>query len=176
MDRLLIVEDDDDLREILIEFIRGELKDVEVFQARDGREGLELVRQMSHDRQFNLILSDIKMPRMTGMELLSNLRAEGFPTTFVVLTGFADKESIIQALRLGAFDFLEKPFDRRNLMRVLREGIDFGRTIEASEEQITVQADERGLKGEERERFARAQRLVYIVRNLGQRAAGKKAV
>lgn len=122
--RLLIVDDEVDIREVLRESLADHV-DL-IFEAGDGAEALEKLQTIS----VHAILSDINMPKMSGLELLRNLRKMGKNTPFIVLTGFGDKEMAIQALRLGAFDFLEKPFKEVNIIDVVDRAIELGKNIE----------------------------------------------
>lgn len=116
MKRILIVDDEKDIRDLLSDQL-SELK-VEIVTAADGLEALELIRT----QKFNAILCDVTMPRMTGIELLKTIRKEGNHTPFVILTGYASNTAA-EALSLGAFDFLQKPWDEYGLMMVMRKAI-----------------------------------------------------
>ena len=79
-------------------------------------------------RFFNVALLDIRMPGRSGIDLIPSIR-EGSPDTkIVIMTGFADKDIVIKALRLGAFDFLEKPFDKDFLFHTLTRCLETQRT------------------------------------------------
>lgn len=114
--RLLIVDDEQDIRDLLSDQLK-ELK-VEIVTAKDGQEAWELI----HSQTFNAILCDVTMPRMTGVELLKKLKAEGSKIPFVVLTGYANNTAA-EVLALGAFDFLQKPWDEYSLMIVMRKAL-----------------------------------------------------
>lgn len=75
-----------------------------------AHDGIEAYKKFKKD-DFDVIVSDLKMPIMDGLSLLKKVREEQFFYPFILLTGYADKDISIKALRLGAFDFLERPLD-----------------------------------------------------------------
>ena len=100
--RILIVDDERSIRELLEIFLKKEGFDVSSVSS--AEEGLERSKAMD----FDLIVSDIKMSDMTGIDLLRNLRDGGFAGQFILLTAFATAETAIQALKMGAFDYILK--------------------------------------------------------------------
>lgn len=124
---LLIVDDEADLRTILAEILKGSAREVHV--AADGKEALGRIRTGSID----VVLSDINMPAMSGLELLAQVRAQGIEMPFVFLTGYGDKEKAIEALRLGATDFLEKPFDPARVINVIGKAMQLSHAMKEVE-------------------------------------------
>lgn len=113
---ILVVDDDESVRDFLI----VELKDCgfSVIEATDGKNAVELLT-----RGFvpDVILSDMRMPLLDGMSLLAFV-AERYPLVpFVFLTGFVSDELLHEAMRLGAWDYLEKPYEMRDLETVLNK-------------------------------------------------------
>src|SRR5689334_996975 len=100
--RLLIVEDDSDIRELLKHFMK-EFVD-EIVEAENGAAALQYVKT----QEFDTILSDIEMPQMNGLKFLAYVRSLGHMTPFVVLTAHGDHARALEALSLGAFDFITK--------------------------------------------------------------------
>lgn len=126
---LLIVDDEPDILDILESMateqkvlIEGESLEVRVTKAANGLEALELIQS----RWFDAILSDINMPKMNGLDLLANVRGLGKEVPVVFLTAYGDKEHAVRALRLGCFDFLDKPFDLDRLRDVLHRALENG--------------------------------------------------
>src|SRR5437016_9817484 len=109
--KILIVDDERSIRELLEIFLKKE--GYSVASASSGPEGIALVRA----NEFDLIISDIKMSGMSGIELLTELRTTGFNGQFILLTAFASAETAIQALKMGAFDYILKT---ENFMEELR--------------------------------------------------------
>lgn len=102
--RVLVVDDDTDVCNVLGQMISR--LGIRVETTSNPLEVLDLVRNAF----FNVILLDIKMPEKSGMDLLSEIAEISPDTKTIIISGFGDKDSAISALRLGAFDFLEKPF------------------------------------------------------------------
>ncbi len=126
--RLLIVEDEPELREVLT--LVAEQLGVVFVEARDGQEAVEILKKNT----FEAVLCDIVMPNMSGLECLAKVRAMGNLSPFVFMTGFSKPENIIQAVRLGAIDFLHKPFSITEITGVLEKVLDVGaREMEMSE-------------------------------------------
>ncbi len=124
--KLLIVDDEIGLIEILISFLRPFGFHIEV--ARDGKEAFDKILNGGIDA----VLSDIFMPRMGGIKLLSSVRGMGLETPFIFLTSFGDKENVLQALHFGAFYFLEKPFDEKVVINVVKAAMELGKRLNAN--------------------------------------------
>ncbi len=103
MARILVVEDDPSFRALLHDILTGAGHDVT--EARDGEEGLEAARA----GEFQLVLTDQRMPRLDGLGLVGELRALPLPPPVVVLTAFGTIPEAVEAVRLGAADYLTKP-------------------------------------------------------------------
>ena len=118
MSKILIIEDDHKIRSILKEIL--EEKDHEVEEAADGQEGLKKLEQGS----FDLCLCDIKMPKMDGLEVLEKSKEAGIATNFIVISAHGTIDIAVEAVKKGAFDFLQKPFDLGRLEITLRNALD----------------------------------------------------
>jgi DNA-binding NtrC family response regulator len=118
MSKILIVEDDSKIRSVLKEIL--EEKDHEVEEAADGQEGLKKLEQGN----FDLCLCDIKMPKMDGLEVLEKTREAGITTNFIVISAHGTIDVAVEAVKKGAFDFLQKPFDLGRLEITLRNALD----------------------------------------------------
>ena len=106
MDRVVVVEDETMARKGIILTIDWSALDcVIVGEAANGEEGAELVKRLSPD----LVVTDVKMPRMDGVEMITKLRAEGCQARFIILTAYSDFKYAQSALRLGVSDYLLKP-------------------------------------------------------------------
>ncbi|MCC3372011.1 response regulator transcription factor [Cohnella sp. REN36] len=116
MKSILIIDDDPNVLEGMRESIPWELLQVRwVGEAIDGQEGLRLVRELHPD----IVLTDINMPEMNGLEMIAALREEGFNGKFVILSGYSDFEYARQAVRLRVDDYLSKPVTMESLKTVL---------------------------------------------------------
>lgn len=103
---VVVVEDDDPLRQSIINAVEVCPQCRVIGQAADGEDGLQCVHRLKPD----LVISDIRMPRLDGLEMLRILRQEGFRTQIIFLTAHGAFADVRQALRLQASDFLLKPF------------------------------------------------------------------
>ncbi len=116
--RVLIVDDDAVSRELLEVRLRA-LK-CEVTMAADGREALSAIRR----EPPALVLLDLRMPRMGGLELLRTLRRDGIDLPVIVITAHGSIESAVEAMKEGAYDFILKPFDPKHLEIVVRKALE----------------------------------------------------
>jgi DNA-binding NtrC family response regulator len=128
--KVLIIDDEPDLLDALSCFLTPHFTTVAT--APDGESGLAMHRNSA----FDVIISDLRMPKMTGQELLKELRASNDETPFIILTGFADLEATTLALRLGAFDFFTKPFNERLIVARTREAYDMRQLMLLSEQDV----------------------------------------
>lgn len=118
---ILVVDDDEVMRNVLISSVTP--LGVNIIEAENGRTALTILKKQPID----VVISDLIMPRMSGLMLLHSLLEQGHHLPFVLVTSFSDKDSAVQALRLGAFDYLEKPIAAEDLQSVVKEAIQAGR-------------------------------------------------
>lgn len=115
--KLIIAEDEEIIRRGLISTLDwSAMNAVVVGDAADGAEAWQLV----HDKKPDVVLTDIRMPRLSGLALAEKLQAEGNPVHIIFLTSYADFSYAQQAVRLGARDYLLKPVDESELCKVLQ--------------------------------------------------------
>jgi DNA-binding NtrC family response regulator len=140
--RILIVEDDTTFRSLLRDILTGE--GYETVEAADGRRGRDLLRR----EQFDLVLSDLKLPGKTGLELFRESREETFAPPFILLTAFGTVEEAVAAIKEGVVDFLTKPLKDPETLRVLvRKALENSST--RRENQALKDAEASGLPPEE---------------------------
>jgi response regulator RpfG family c-di-GMP phosphodiesterase len=121
--RLLVVDDEKVIREILADFLS--MEGFAVGLAEDGVSALaELERH-----HYNLVISDLKMPRMGGLELLERVRQEHDSVLVVMMTGFGTVETAIEAMKKGAYDYILKPFKVDEVVHIVRRGLEKQRLI-----------------------------------------------
>ena len=113
MTQILVVDDEIAIREVLIEFLSEHGYEAE--GAEDGQEALRLAQSLKPQ----VILLDIAMPGMNGIETLKRLRQASIEAAVIMISGHADQDQALMALDLGAFDFIQKPLDFRYLERTL---------------------------------------------------------
>jgi two-component system OmpR family response regulator len=108
--KVLVIDDEPGVRELISESLR--ISEITAVQAADGLEALSLLRR----EKFDLLILDINMPKLDGLALLEKLRAEGMSVPVLMLSARADKTDINQGLRIGADDYLTKPFSIEELV------------------------------------------------------------
>ncbi len=155
---LLIVDDEPDIRSIL-EDICQELTD-KIKIAENGKVALEI---LSHER-VDAVISDINMPQMTGLQLLASLRNQGNEVPFIILSGYGDKKNTLEALQLGALDFIEKPFDDEKLLALLDVALDLGCAQKAADKEIEQLYQSSSLPPDKLEELKEAQKKWRLVK------------
>ena len=123
MAHILIIDDERSIRSTMKDILEFEQHTVTL--AEDGAQALEAVGRET----FDLIFSDIKMPGMDGMELLDALLARGVEAPIVMISGHGTIETAVEALKKGAFDFIEKPIDLNRLLVTVRNALDKGNLV-----------------------------------------------
>ena len=120
MSNILIIEDEAAIRRVLKRIIADENDKYIVAEAQDGVEGLELIK----DNDYDLILCDIKMPKMDGVEVLEKIKTIKPEIPVVMISGHGDLDTAVQTMRLGAFDYISKPPDLNRLLNTVRNALD----------------------------------------------------
>ncbi len=120
MSKILIIEDEAAIRRVLSKIISEENRSYDVTEAEDGLEGLELVSKMDYD----LILCDIKMPKMDGVEVLQKMKSIAPEIPVIMISGHGDLDIAVQTMRIGAFDYISKPPDLNRLLTAVRNALD----------------------------------------------------
>ena len=120
MAKILIIEDEASIRRVLKKIISEENDSYHVEEAEDGLQGLELIK----DNDFDLVLCDIKMPKMDGVEVLEKSKKIKPETPIVMISGHGDLDTAVNTMRLGAFDYISKPPDLNRLLNTVRNALD----------------------------------------------------
>jgi len=116
--KILLIDDEKSIRRSLREILEFEKYQVE--EAEDGLIGLAKITA----EQFDVVLCDVKMPKLDGLELLQKLSAEGNETPLIMMSGHGNIETAVDAVKKGAYDFLTKPVDLNRLLVTLRNALD----------------------------------------------------
>jgi two-component system response regulator PilR (NtrC family) len=116
--RILVVDDEKSMREILEIFLKNEGYSVSV--ADNGEKGIEAVKKDIYD----LIITDMKMPKVSGLELLKSVKQISPDTIVVVFTAFGTTKSAVEAMKLGAYDYIQKPFQMDNIRLVVKNALE----------------------------------------------------
>ena len=124
--RILIVDDEVEITEILADLLS---EDYDCIRAGSAEQALALLQ----DNQFQLVISDITMPGMSGLEMIPHVKSIAPETVVVMISGMQTVESAIGALRLGAFDYLMKPFDLRQVEAVVKRALEHYELVAAKQ-------------------------------------------
>lgn len=124
MSHILVVDDEKSIRDTLIEIL--EFEDYTVGQASDGEAGLAYLKQ----HQVDLVLCDVKMPKMDGIQLLESANSDGISAPFIMITAQGTIETAVDATKKGAFDFIEKPPDLNRLLITIKNALDKSHLIQ----------------------------------------------
>ena len=120
MIQVLLIEDEEPIRRVLSRILSEENENYQVTEAVDGKEGLKILGS----KQFDLVLCDIKMPKMDGIEVLQKSNEKNIHVPFIMLTGHGNVETAVEAMKLGAYDFISKPPDLNRLLTSVRNALE----------------------------------------------------
>lgn len=120
MSKILLIEDEAAIRRVLIKILSEENKNYEVDEAADGLEGVGKIKE----NEYDLVLCDIKMPKMDGVEVLEAVKKLKPETPIVMISGHGDLDTAVNTMRLGAFDYISKPPDLNRLLNTVRNALD----------------------------------------------------
>ncbi|SEA81380.1 two component, sigma54 specific, transcriptional regulator, Fis family [Desulfuromusa kysingii] len=135
---ILVVDDENSLREMLSILLQRQ--GYQIDQAADGSTALSMAQENGYD----LIISDIQMPKMTGIELLRQLRSQDNHVTMIMMTAFSSTEEAVEAMKLGAYDYITKPFKNDEIRLVIKNAL----------EREQLQQENRQLKQQLGQRFS----------------------
>jgi two-component system nitrogen regulation response regulator NtrX len=120
MSKILIIEDEAAIRRVLSKIISEENESYQVEEAEDGLLGIEMIKNNDYD----LVLCDIKMPKMDGVEVLEKAKKIKPEIPIVMISGHGDLDTAVNTMRLGAFDYISKPPDLNRLLNTVRNALD----------------------------------------------------
>jgi len=120
MARILIIEDEEPIRRVLKRILNEENDGFKIDEAVDGKLGFEAVNAEDYD----LVLCDIKMPKKDGLEVLEQAKKQGISSPFIMLTGHGNIQTAVEAMKLGAYDFIPKPPDLNRLLISVRNALE----------------------------------------------------
>ena len=128
--RIALIDDDPAVLDSLRLYFERKKLQIDCFSTSN-----EFLAAVDRSAQFDCIVSDVRMPGMSGLELVGNLKTRGFPRPIVLITGHGDIDMAVSAIKLGAFDFIEKPFDEARLLASITD------SVERYREQISSTAE-----------------------------------
>lgn len=124
MHRILVIDDEESIRELLRDFL--ESKGLEVVTATDGESGIKLLKE----DKFDLFLLDLMMPGISGMDVLREAYTDKIDVSSIVITAHASVQTAVEAMRLGAFDYVTKPFNLEEFYITIKRALDMSRLQE----------------------------------------------
>ncbi|MCH7500678.1 MAG: response regulator [Nitrospinae bacterium] len=126
--KILVVDDEADVRDVIR--LQLEQKGLNVLEAEDGQKAIEILKSGDNMVNIGLILCDIRMPKVNGVEYIEFLKQEAPSIPIVVITGYPDTELAIGLMKKGIKDYLVKPVEKERLLAVVDEQIAAGKTID----------------------------------------------
>jgi len=120
MSKILVIVDEAAIRRVLVKILSEESKSYEVEAAEDGLQGMEMIKTTDYD----LVLCDIKMPKMDGIEVLEAAKKIKPEIAMVMISGHGDLDTAVKTMRMGAFDYISKPPDLNRLLNTVRNALD----------------------------------------------------
>jgi DNA-binding NtrC family response regulator len=124
MQRILVIDDEESIRDLLKDFL--ESRGYEVTTTGDGESGLSMLKE----ERFDLYLLDLMMPGISGLDVLKVAREEKISVPSIVITAFASVQTAVEAMQLGAFDYITKPFDLKAVDIAIKRALDVSRLQE----------------------------------------------
>jgi two-component system nitrogen regulation response regulator NtrX len=121
MPRILIIEDEESIRKVLVKILQESDATLDCITAKDGQEGIELLAQ---DDAIDLVFCDIKMPKKDGIDVLHAFSDRLTELPFIMISGHGDIDTAVECMRLGAFDYLSKPPDLNRLLLTVKNALD----------------------------------------------------
>lgn len=118
MTKILVIDDQKSIRDTLKDILEYEKHNVDL--AKDGEEGIQLFS----DKKYNIVILDIKMPKMDGIEVLEKLYSIATDIPIIMISGHGDIDTAVESIKKGAFDFIEKPIDLNRLLITIKNALD----------------------------------------------------
>ncbi|WP_127139231.1 sigma-54-dependent transcriptional regulator [Flagellimonas oceanensis] len=120
MSKILVIEDESAIRRVLVKILAEESDSYNVVEAEDGLAGMDIIKK----EDFDLVLCDIKMPKMDGVEVLEAAKKIKPEIPFVMISGHGDLDTAVNTMRLGAYDYISKPPDLNRLLTTVRNALE----------------------------------------------------
>tara|TARA_R100000935_G_scaffold29063_1_gene49389 strand:- start:592 stop:1758 length:1167 start_codon:yes stop_codon:yes gene_type:complete len=120
MAKILVIEDEASIRRVLVKILSEENKNYQLDEAEDGLAGIDKIKE----EEYDLVLCDIKMPKMDGIEVLEAIKKIKPEVPVVMISGHGDLDTAVNTMKLGAFDYITKPPDLNRLLNTVRNALD----------------------------------------------------
>jgi two-component system response regulator PilR (NtrC family) len=174
MPTILIVDDEPNILEVLEIFLHDE--GMEVLKSDSGMKALEILRE----KEVDLVVSDIRMPDLSGVQLLQQAKQLAPEAMFIMITAFASTETAIEALQHGAFDYITKPFRMEELRSIIQRALDQKTTrpqVSSSPDEIEARQGQKLFQALHRTHvMGKSPKMVEVYRTIGTVAAGDSTI
>ena len=124
---MALIDDDEAVLDALLHYLTGQNVNTSCFNAVKN-----FLTALDHRERFDCIVSDVRMPGMSGLDLMRRLNERAYARPVILITGHGDVDMAVSAIKDGAFDFIEKPFDEARLLASIRRAVKQGRQREAT--------------------------------------------
>ncbi|MBN1256273.1 MAG: response regulator [Planctomycetes bacterium] len=136
--RILVVDDEPQIRKILTTVLKKN-EAYEVFDAEDGDQALEFLKERNFD--WDLVVTDMQMPRMNGFELITELNKQTPKIATLVLTAHKSDENVVKCLEQGAFDYIEKPIAVKEFLKTVHIALERYKRFAGQDDDLTVKQE-----------------------------------
>lgn len=167
MEKILLIDDDDSLRETLCMYLSS--LNYKVFLASNGKQGLEIMEQEFPD----LIITDLKMSGFSGIDVLQKVKEFNSQTQVLLITAYEDMQTTINAMQLGAYDYLEKPLELEKFTKVVRQALESRKLSERLIFQLTEDSSNYRL---EESLIGKTPKMKEIFKNIGKISSNRVSV
>ncbi len=123
IEKILLIDDDEGLTHFLSRFFNR--KGYEVTSCLNGKDAIRIIANDG----FDLIMLDYKMPGLNGLETLEKIKKAQVKTPIIIMTAYGDTDTAIEAMKRGAYEYLNKPFERKELSRIVSEALELNRRM-----------------------------------------------
>jgi two-component system response regulator AtoC len=167
-DKVLIIDDSESIRDTLKIYLNK--LDLDIILAASGEEGITIFETQNPD----LVISDLKMPGMSGLEVLKRIKEKNRDMPVIVFTGYDDMQSTIEAMQLGAYDYLEKPIDSEKFRELVNQALKSKKNNENIA--LSISDSEEEIEGPEYKLIGRTGPMKEIFKKIGQISSSRVTV
>ena len=136
MTKILIIEDEIAIRNVLKNILQDENKNFIIHEASNGEQGVNTLSK----NEYDLVICDIKMPKMDGLEVLSKSKEQNIETPFIMISGHGDLETAVECIKIGAYDYISKPPDLNRLLTTIRNALN-NQNLKVENKRLKKQVD-----------------------------------
>lgn len=158
---LLIVEDDQDFQEYLLDIVND--SNIPFKIVKNGKLALDLMHS-AEGRDIVCIVTDLNMPEVDGLTMLQNLRGTGYDLPVIILTAYGNKEKAIEAIRLGAYDFQDKPCQTERLISSIKTAYEIGQQLKNLDAEVEARLAGQDLSEDEKTQYRESLKNLLLLK------------